>query len=152
MPPAFSTTFLDAGPAFWTPYAGNRSRDRERELGYELVARLAPGVTLDVARREIEAIVSATEFDAWRQDGRRIGLVPLTEEIVGGRAYALTLLLAAAGLMLAVACANLAQLLLARSDGRVREFATRKAVGAGSLQVFRLALFESLLLSIARRS
>ena len=51
--------------------------------------------------------------------------------------------------MLAIGCANLAQLLLARSDGRLREFATRKALGARSSRVFRLALLESLLVSLA---
>jgi len=59
------------------------------------------------------------------------------------------LLLAAVVVVLAMACANLAQLLLARSDARLREFATRKALGARSSRVFRLALLQSLLVSLA---
>ena len=149
MPPGFGTTFLNVRPAFWTPYAGNRSREREREMGYELVARLSPGVTVEQARREVDAIASAVHVDGWREAGRRIGMVPLMHEVVGDRAYALTLLMAAVAVVLATACANLAQLLLVRSDRRISEFATRKAIGAGSLQLFRLALVESLLLSVA---
>jgi putative ABC transport system permease protein len=149
MPPEFRTTFLSSGPQFWTPYAGNRSRQREREFGYELVARLSAGVTVEQARHEVEAITSALLVDEWRKTGRRIGLVTLKEEVVGNRAYALTLLMAAVAVVLAIACANLAQLLLARSDHRLVEFATRRALGASSVQLFRLALIESLLLSTA---
>src|SRR5688500_3915331 len=83
MPPNFTTTFNEAGTAFWTPYSGNRSRERERELGYELVARLAPHASVEDARREIEAIASGAEFETWRKAGRRIGLVPLADEVVG---------------------------------------------------------------------
>ena len=148
MPPEFRTRFFGPEPEFWTVYAGNRSRVRERELGYELVARLRPGVTIDQARREIEAIVSGVSVDGWGPAARRIGMVPLKEEVVGNRANALMLLMAAVGIVLAIACANIAQLLLARSDQRLTEFATRKALGASTPQLFRLALFESLLLSV----
>ena len=149
MPPRFRTRFLNLSPEFWTVHAGNRSRQREREMGYELVARMAPGVTIEQARREVDAISAAVQVNEWRGTGRRIEMVPLKEEVVGNRAYALTLLMVGIGVVLAIACANLAQLLLARSDRRITEFATRKAIGAGSGQLFRLALVESLLLSAA---
>jgi predicted permease len=149
MPPEFATRFDTGRPEFWTPYAGNRSRERERELGYELVARLAPGVSVEQSLREVEAIALGVEVQGWRDTGRRIGMVALKDEVVGDRAYALKLLLAAVVVVLAIACANLAQLLLARSDSRITEFATRKAIGAGAASLFRLALCESLLLSIA---
>jgi predicted permease len=149
MPPAFRTNFLSFRSEFWTPFAGSRSRARERELGYEIVARVAPGVTVEQCRLEIEAIAGAVVVDEWSERGRRIGVIPLKEEVVGDRAYALILLMTAVGLVLAIACANLAQLLLARSDSRITEFATRKAIGAGAAQLFRLALCESLLLSLA---
>jgi hypothetical protein len=55
-----------------------------------VVARLSPYATVDDARREIEAIASAPEFDAWRRDGRHIGLVSLRDDIMGDRAYALS--------------------------------------------------------------
>ena len=149
MPREFRTQFADRRWVFWTPYAGSSSRVRERQLGYEVVARLAPGASVDQARQEIEAIASSIEVEGWGTAGRRLGLVPLRDEVVGDRAHALQLLLAAVVVVLAIACANIAQLLLARSDARLREFATRKALGARSSRVFRLALFESLLLSLA---
>jgi putative ABC transport system permease protein len=149
MPREFRTQFADRRWVFWTPYAGSSSRVRERQLGYEVVARLAPGASVDQARQEIEAIASSIEVEGWGTAGRRLGLVPLRDEVVGNRAQALRLLLAAVVVVLAIACANIAQLLLARSDARLREFATRKALGARSSRVFRLALFESLLLSLA---
>jgi putative ABC transport system permease protein len=149
MPAGFETRFLGARPEFWTVYAGSRSREREKELGYEVVARLADGATIDQARQEIAAIAGGVQVPGWRDAGRRIELVPLMEEVVGNRAYALTLLLTGIAVVLAVACANLAQLMLARSDHRMTEFATRKAIGAGTVQLFRLALTESLLLSLA---
>ncbi|HEV3484177.1 MAG TPA: ABC transporter permease, partial [Vicinamibacterales bacterium] len=148
VPPEFRTRFVGSEPHFWTPYAGNKSRARERELGYELVARLSSGVTIEEARHEVAAIASAVGVDGWDPRSRRLDLVPLKEEVVGNTAYALTLLMAAVLVVLAIACANLAQLLLARSDGRVTEFATRKAIGARAVQLFRLAIVESLLLSI----
>ena len=149
MPPDFRTTFLGSAPEFWTVFAGNRSRVREQEIGYELVARLSPHATVEEARHEVTAIAAGVLVPGWREAGRRIDMVPLIEEVVGNRAYALTLLLAGIAVVLAVACANLAQLMLARSDHRIAEFATRKAIGAGAPQLFRLALAESLLLSIA---
>ena len=145
----FRTQFADRRWVFWTPDAGSNSRERERQLGYEVVARLAPGASVDQARQEIETIASSIKVEGWGTAGRRLGLVPLRDEVVRNRAHALQLLLAAV-VVLAIACANIAQLLLARSDARLlREFATRKALGARSSRVFRLALFESLLLSLA---
>ncbi|MPZ21630.1 MAG: FtsX-like permease family protein [Luteitalea sp.] len=148
MPPEFRT-YWGSERAYWTPYASEHRRRRERQIGDELIARLAEGVTIDDARREIAAIGASVDIEDWREDGRRLGLSPLKREIVGDSAYALQLLLAAVAVVLAMVCANLAQLLLARSDGRVAEFATRKAIGAPSWQLFRLTLVESLLLSAA---
>ena len=121
----------------------------ERDLGYEVVARVAGSATIQQARLEVEAIANGVNVPGWRDAGRRIGLVPLKDEVIGDRAAALSLLLAAVGLLLAIACANLAQLLLARSDRRLTEFATRKALGASGRELFRLALCESLLISLA---
>jgi putative ABC transport system permease protein len=150
MPPEFRTDFRGRFRDYWSPHVMESTREQERRLGYEMVARLAPGVRLDDARREIEAIAaSITGVEGWGAGGRRLGLHPLKQEVVGESAYALQLLLAAVALVLAMSCANLAQLLLARSDQRIAGFAIRKAMGARVTQLFRLALLESLMLSIA---
>ena len=120
----------------------------ELRAGHELLARLSPGATVAEAQRELDGIARSSEVEGWLE-GRRLGVRPLKEEIVGDSAHALELLLAAVAVVLAIACANLAQLLLARSDRRLNEFATRKAVGAGSSRLFRMALLESLLWSAA---
>jgi predicted permease len=148
MPPAFRT-YWGHERFYWTPYASEDRREWERQTGHELVARLSAGATIDEARREVQAIGESANIEGWPEGSRRVGLRPLKDEIVGDSAYALQLLLAAVAVVLAIACANLAQLLLARSDRRVGEFATRKAIGAPSWQLFRLALVESLLLSVA---
>lgn len=148
MSPEFRT-YWGSERAYWTPYPSEDRRRREREIGDDLVARLAAGVTLDEARRELRAIGASVDITEWREDGRRLGLSLLKDDIVGDSAYALQLLLAAVAVVLVIVCANLAQLLLARSDRRVAEFATRKAIGAPSWHLFRLTLVESLLLSAA---
>ncbi|MGH9162181.1 MAG: ABC transporter permease, partial [Vicinamibacteraceae bacterium] len=147
--PASFRTYWGSERDYWTPYSSEHMRALEQEIGHELVARLSPGVTIDEARREVRAIGESVDVEGWRESGRSLGLRPLKDEIVGDSAYALQLLLAAVAVVLAIACANLAQLLLARSDRRVGEFATRKAIGAPTWQLFRLALVESLLLSVA---
>ncbi|MPY89737.1 MAG: FtsX-like permease family protein [Luteitalea sp.] len=148
MPAAFRT-YWGTERAYWTPYTSEDRREWERQIGHDLVGRLAPGATVDEARREVQAIGESVDVEDRSEGGRRLGLRPLKDEIVGDSAYALQLLLAAVAVVLAIACANLAQLLLARSDRRVGEFATRKAIGAPSWQLFRLALVEGLLLSVA---
>jgi putative ABC transport system permease protein len=147
MAPEFRTQFRGPARDYWTTYIHERGRLFERTSGYELVARLAPHVTMETARREARAIAAGVTHEGWGEGRRVLGLHTLRDEIVGTSAYALQLLLAAVAVVLAMVCANLAQLLLARSDRRVREFAVRKAIGASQLQLFRLALIESLMLS-----
>jgi putative ABC transport system permease protein len=148
MPPAFRD-YLGTRSDYWTPYGGDQVRGIEREIGHELFARLAPGVTPEESLRELQTIAAGVEVEEWHQNKRVLGMRRLKNEIVGDSAHVLKLLLAAVAVVLAIACANLAQLLLARSDRRVNEFATRKALGAPASQLFRLALVESLLLSVA---
>jgi putative ABC transport system permease protein len=150
MPPEFRTQFSESiKQDFWTNHVKERTRQFELEEGYELVARLAPGVTLEAARSELQSIASTVQLDGWGEQGRRLGMVRLKNEVVRDSARALKLMLGAVAIVLVVVCSNLALLLLARSDKRVSEFATRKAIGAGSAQLFRLALSESLLLAVA---
>ena len=148
MPPEFRS-YLGTRTAFWTPYGSEQVRQLELEIGHELVARLAPGVSIQDARCELNAIASDSQFDGWSNEGRMLGVRSLKEEIVGDSASALKLLMVAVGIVLAIACANLAQLLLVHFDRRMSEFATRKAIGASSSNLVRLALTESVLLSAA---
>ncbi|MBI4472444.1 MAG: ABC transporter permease [Acidobacteria bacterium] len=149
MPPEFRTEFRRVAIVdYWTPYVSDQVRALELENGYELIGRLASGATIEEARREVASITAGIEFKGFTDRGRTLGMVPLKEEVIRDSANPLKLLLVAVAVVLTIACANLAQLLLARSDRRVREFATRKAIGATASQVFRLALIESLLLSM----
>jgi putative ABC transport system permease protein len=145
----FQTQFRGPVQDFWTTHVDERTRAFEQEDGYELVARLSANATVDRARREAQSIAASVSVEDWADGDRRLGMVRLIDEVVRDSADVLKLLLAAMAAVLAIACANLAQLLLARSDQRVTEFATRKAIGATSVQLFRLALLESLTLSLA---
>jgi len=134
---------------FWTTRVTANARQLESTSGYEITARLRPGVSVDKARRELSTIAATVSVERWGPDGRRLGLRGLKDEIVGDSARALQLTLAAVILVLAIVCANLALLMLARSDRREREFATRKALGASAASLLQLAMAESLLLALA---
>lgn len=149
MPPSFRTAFRGPEKEYWTPKPSTALRDLEEGTGYELIARLRPGATIDEARREVQAIAVSVGDEPWRTQRRLVGVHGLRDEIVRDSAQSLQVLLAAAVVLLALMCANLAQLLLARSDRRARDFAVRKALGAGAIRLFRLAFLESLLLSVA---
>jgi predicted permease len=124
-------------------------RSLERNAGYELIARLAGGVTLAQARAESESITQSVLVSGWRGGERRLGMHALQYEIVRDTGRPLQLLLVAVAVVLAAACANLAQLLLVRADARARDYAVRKALGAEPRAILRLALLESGLLAVA---
>ncbi|MFZ0883425.1 MAG: ABC transporter permease [Candidatus Acidiferrales bacterium] len=111
-----------------------------------MVARLAPGVTVAQAAA---AMNSASAQLAIEHPGNAhtILIVPLKEEIVGRARLMLTVLLGAVGLLLLIACVNVANLSLARATARQREFALRSVLGAGKLRIVRQLLTESLLLA-----
>jgi len=149
MPPSFRTAFRVPEKEFWTPQPSAAVREVEMQNGFELIARLRPGVTIDEARREAQAIAVQAGDEPWRVERRRMGLHSLRDEIVKDSARSLQVLLATAAVLLVIMCVNLAQLLLARSDRRAREFAVREALGAGAVRLFRLAFIESFMLSVA---
>ena len=114
------------------------------------IARLKPGVTFEDAEREMAALID--EFGRqqnWPSDERRTALqvVPLVHLIVGDVRMPLLILLGAAGLVLLIACANIANLLLARAGSRTREVAIRCCLGASPLRIAMQMLTESLLLA-----
>ncbi len=120
-------------------------RLQRRATYLKVVARLKPAVSLEQARQEMSSIAArlARELPV-ENSGVGVTVVPLLEHLVGGVRPALVLLMGAAGMVLLIACVNVANLLLARGVHRQREFAIRMALGAGGMRLARQLLTEAL--------
>ncbi len=129
-----------------TPSAFKRNRGQHR---FEAYGRLKPEATLESAREELSVIAGQLEqqYQSTNKD-KGAGLMPLGELVVRDSRKMLFVLFGAVGFVLAVACANVANLMLARAASRSREIAIRTTLGAGRWRIIRQLLTESMLLSL----
>jgi len=150
LPPSFR--FQNELAGIYTPIGrADPLYQRDRTVHNVLcVARLKPGVGIGQARAEMNILQEQIdELNPTTEKGQSTFIVPLKQEIVGEVGETLLLLLAAVSLVLLIACANVGNLLLARSAVRAREFAVRRALGASRMQIVRQLITESVLLSLA---
>ncbi|MCP3144875.1 ABC transporter permease [Pyxidicoccus xibeiensis] len=135
----------------WKPLAVNHAAGEEpQSIFMRGVGRLRPGVSVEQARTELEGVAAALVNEpAHAKEPAGIRLLPLHAQVVEGARDRLWLLAGVVALVLLVACANVANLLLARASAREREVSVRAALGAGRAQLMRQFLVESGLLAFA---
>ena len=147
MPPGFQWPEIQD---FWIPMGFNPADEHRDDYALNMVAHLRPGATVDKANAELKTVM--TEID--REDPKKLDGVsavarPFREAIVDDVRPMMILMMTAVGFVLLIACANVANLMLARSAGRRREISLRLALGASRGRIMRQLLTESVLVAIA---
>ena len=156
MPPSFR--FLDEKPDLILPFRINRPKVHLGNFSFRGIARLKPGVTLAQANADVARMIPIVNrkfpapggFSAkmFEDAGIQAAVRPLKDDVVGDLGKVLWVLMGSIGVVLLIACANVANLLLVRAEGRQQELATRMALGASSRRLAAALLTESVFLGL----
>jgi predicted permease len=139
---------MDKADIFLPLPLGADAEQRRGDENYNILVRLKPGVSLQQAQADIDIIASGIRVKDKRDVSFGMDVVGLQQQVVGDVRRALLVLLGSVALVLLIACANVANLLLARAAGREKEVAIRTALGADWKRVTRQLLTESILLGL----
>ena len=143
-----SFKFLRTRPEIVLPLPLDVSAPRGISFGFQALARLKPGVTLAQANADVARMISLLPPTFARLE-LRPNVRPLADDVIGNVGEILWILLAAVGVVLLIACGNVANLFLVRAEGRHQELAMRAALGASRSRIARALLSESVVLALA---